>query len=197
MKSLVIASNNAHKIREIRSILSPLGIELKTPRELGIECDPEETGTTFQENALLKARELYSLSGLPSLADDSGICVEALSGEPGIHSARFGGEGLDDEGRARLLLERMQGKENRDAKYVCVIALVDGDSESTFEGECRGKIAEDYDRTGFGFGYDPVFYFPPFQVRFSQVSEERKNTISHRRVALDRLVSYLKANLQS
>ncbi|EPG73869.1 non-canonical purine NTP pyrophosphatase, RdgB/HAM1 family [Leptospira fainei serovar Hurstbridge str. BUT 6] len=194
MKSLVIASNNAHKIREIRSILSPLGIELKTPRELGVECNPDETGSTFEENALLKARELYSLCRLPSLADDSGICVEALGGEPGVYSARFGGEGLDDEGRARLLLERMHGKENREAKYVCVIALVDGNSEMTFEGECRGRIAEDYDTTGFGFGYDPVFYFLPFQARFSQISEEKKNTVSHRKAALDKLVSYLKAN---
>ncbi len=190
MKSLAIASNNSHKVREIRAILSPLGFELKTPKELGIEFGPEETGTTFQENALLKARELFSISGLASLADDSGICVEALGGEPGVYSARFGGKGLDDEGRAQLLLQKMNGKNNRNAKYVCSIAFVSPEGEFTFEGECAGLIAEDYDRTGNGFGYDPIFYFPPFISRFSQISDEKKNSVSHRKKALDSLVEF-------
>ncbi|TGK20828.1 RdgB/HAM1 family non-canonical purine NTP pyrophosphatase [Leptospira fluminis] len=191
MKSLVLASNNPHKVREIRAILASLGIELKTPKELGLESNPEETGSTFEENALIKARELFALCKIPSLADDSGISVEALDGAPGIHSARFGDPSLDDEGRTRLLLEKMKGKENRSAKYVCVIALVDGTSEFTFRGECHGRIAEDYDTTGKGFGYDPIFYFPAFGARFSQVDEEKKNSVSHRREALNLLTAHL------
>ncbi|TGK06830.1 RdgB/HAM1 family non-canonical purine NTP pyrophosphatase [Leptospira semungkisensis] len=192
MKSLVIASNNSHKVREIRAILDPLGFSLSTPKELGIDFGPEETGTTFQANALLKARDLYSISKLPSLADDSGICVDALGGEPGVYSARFGGEGLDDEGRARLLLNKMQGKKDRNAKYVCVIALVTPEGEYTFEGECHGLISEEYETSGNGFGYDPIFYYPPFSAHFSQVSDERKNSVSHRKHALDGLVKHLK-----
>lgn len=194
MKSLAIASNNSHKVREIRSILSSLGFELKTPKELGLDFGPEETGTTFRENALIKAHALFTLSGLPSLADDSGISVDALGGEPGVYSARFGGEGLDDEGRTRLLLQKMSGKEDRNAKYVCAIALVSDKGEFVFEGECKGRIASDYDLSGNGFGYDPIFYYPPFDARFSQISEERKNTVSHRKKALDLLVEHLKAN---
>ncbi|PJZ67227.1 non-canonical purine NTP pyrophosphatase, RdgB/HAM1 family [Leptospira wolffii] len=192
MKSLAIASNNSHKVREILSILAPLGFQLQTPKELGLDFGPEETGTTFRENAFIKARELFVLSKLPSLADDSGICVEALGGEPGVYSARFGGEGLDDEGRTRLLLQKMVGKENRNAKYVCGIALVSKQGEFYFEGECHGLIAEDYDTSGNGFGYDPIFFYPPFQARFSQISEERKNSVSHRKKALDLLTDYLR-----
>ncbi|TGK39776.1 RdgB/HAM1 family non-canonical purine NTP pyrophosphatase [Leptospira andrefontaineae] len=197
MKSLSLASNNSHKVREIRAILSPLGFTLSTPKELGIDFGPEETGKTFTENALLKARELYSLSKLPSLADDSGICVEALGGEPGVYSARFGGEGLDDEGRARLLLEKMKGEKNRNAKYVCVIALVSSEGEFTFEGECPGLISDIYDTSGNGFGYDPIFYYPPFSAHFSQVSDEKKNSVSHRKHALEELVKYLKTYSQN
>ncbi|TGL60725.1 RdgB/HAM1 family non-canonical purine NTP pyrophosphatase [Leptospira sarikeiensis] len=192
MKSLIIASNNSHKVREIRAILSPLGFTLSTPKELGIEFGPEETGKTFAENSLLKSRELFYLSKLPALADDSGICVDALGGAPGVYSARFGGEGLDDEGRARLLLEKMKGESDRNAKYVCVMSLVTPDGEYTFEGECKGLISDHYETSGNGFGYDPIFYYPPFSAHFSQVTDEKKNSVSHRKFALDQLVEFLK-----
>ncbi|PJZ71395.1 non-canonical purine NTP pyrophosphatase, RdgB/HAM1 family [Leptospira perolatii] len=191
MKSLALATNNPHKVREIKAILEPLGFEVKTPKELRISFGPDETGSTFQENAFIKAKDLHKQSGLLSLADDSGICVDALEGKPGVNSAIYGGDGLNDEGRARLLLHEIQGKEDRSAKYVCVMALVGPDLEVSFEGECKGKIAEDYDQTGHGFGYDPIFYYPPFQARFSQVPESRKNEVSHRKIALDKLVHYL------
>ncbi|AOP32872.1 non-canonical purine NTP pyrophosphatase [Leptospira tipperaryensis] len=195
MKQLALATNNAHKVKEVGSILKELGVQILTPKDLNVSFDAEETGSTFSENALIKARELFRLTQLPSIADDSGICVSALEGAPGVYSARFGGEGLDDKGRALLLLEKLKGNQNRNAYYACVIAYVDGKTEKTFEGKCEGTISEEYDLIGtYGFGYDPVFIFPAFQKPFSQVSDSEKNQVSHRKEALNRLLSFLKSN---
>ncbi len=175
------------------SILFELGIQILTPKDLKISFNAEETGSTFAENALIKARELFRLTKLPSIADDSGICVSALGGEPGVYSARFGGPGLKDEDRALLLLEKMKGKSDRRAHYVCVIAFVDETTDRIFEGGCEGIISEEYDRVGiYGFGYDPIFIYLPFQKPFSQVPESEKNSVSHRKKALEGLSKFLK-----
>ena len=118
---LVLASKNAKKLVEMNTILSQLGIEVCSEAEVGVDIDVEETGTTFEENSLLKAQAVMQASGMPAIADDSGLCVDALQGAPGVYSARYGGEGLDDEGRYRLLLEHMQGQSPRTAKFVSVI----------------------------------------------------------------------------
>ncbi|EMF91963.1 RdgB/HAM1 family non-canonical purine NTP pyrophosphatase [Leptospira santarosai] len=193
MKQIAFATNNQHKVKEVDSILFELGIQILTPKDLKISFNAEETGSTFAENALIKARELFRLTKLPSIADDSGICVSALGGEPGVYSARFGGPGLKDEGRALLLLEKMKGKSDRRAHYVCVIAFVDETTERIFEGGCEGIISEEYDRVGiYGFGYDPIFIYLPFQKPFSQVPESEKNSVSHRKKALEGLSKFLK-----
>ncbi|MDV6234449.1 RdgB/HAM1 family non-canonical purine NTP pyrophosphatase [Leptospira ellisii] len=195
MKRLALATNNAHKVREVGSILSRLGVQILTPKELGTEFDAEETGTTFAENALIKARELFRITSLPSIADDSGICVDTLNGEPGIYSARFGGEGLNDRDRALLLLQKLESKTDRNAHYSCVIAYVDGTTEKIFEGSCEGIISKEYDSEGkYGFGYDPVFFYPPFGKPFSRVPESEKNSVSHRKKALDGLFAFLESH---
>ncbi|EMN45906.1 RdgB/HAM1 family non-canonical purine NTP pyrophosphatase [Leptospira weilii] len=193
MKQIAFATNNQHKVREVGFILSELGIQILTPNDLRISFNVEETGFTFAENALIKARELFRLTKLPSIADDSGICVSALGGEPGIYSARFGGPSLKDEDRALLLLEKMKENSDRRAHYTCVIAYVDETAEQSFEGRCEGIISKEYDRIGmYGFGYDPIFIYPPFQKPFSQVSEAEKNSVSHRRKALEGFLKFLK-----
>ncbi|MDI7205656.1 RdgB/HAM1 family non-canonical purine NTP pyrophosphatase [Leptospira santarosai] len=193
MKQIAFATNNQHKVKEVDSILFELGIQILTPKDLKISFNAEETGSTFAENALIKARELFRLTKLPSIADDSGICVSALGGEPGVYSARFGGPGLKDEDRALLLLEKMKGKSDRRAHYVCVIAFVDETTDRIFEGGCEGIISEEYDRVGiYGFGYDPIFIYLPFQKPFSQVPESEKNSVSHRKKALEGLSKFLK-----
>ncbi|UPY79796.1 RdgB/HAM1 family non-canonical purine NTP pyrophosphatase [Leptospira weilii] len=193
MKQIAFATNNQHKVREVGFILSELGIQILTPNDLRISFNVEETGFTFAQNALIKARELFRLTKLPSIADDSGICVSALGGEPGIYSARFGGPSLKDEDRALLLLEKMKENSDRRAHYTCVIAYVDEAAEESFEGRCEGIISKEYDRIGmYGFGYDPIFIYPPFQKPFSQVSEAEKNSVSHRRKALEGFLKFLK-----
>lgn len=192
---LVLASQNQNKLREMTAILSQLGVEVCLQSELGLRVDVEETGSTFEENSLLKARAVMEASGLPAIADDSGLCVDALGGAPGVYSARYGGEGLDDTGRYRLLLENMRGMA-RGAKFVSVItcAFPNGDV-LTARGECPGTIA--FAPMGeSGFGYDPVFFIPGLKKTFAQLTPEEKNAISHRGKALEafraELENYLK-----
>ena len=123
-KKFVIATNNPHKVEEFKKILSPMGIDCYSLKELGIVCDAEETGTTFAENAYIKAKAVYDLCKLPTVADDSGICVDALDGAPGVFSARYGGDGYDDPGRMFLLLKNMEGQENRAAHFTSSISCV-------------------------------------------------------------------------
>ena len=157
---LVLASNNAHKLVEMRDILSRLGVEVVLESDVGVDVDVEETGTTFEENAFLKAHAVMEASGLPAIADDSGLCVDALGGAPGVYSARYGGPELDDAGRYRLLLENLRGQMTRTAKFVSVITCCfpNGDVICA-RGECPGTIAYAPQGEG-GFGYDPVFCVP-------------------------------------
>lgn len=193
---LVLASKNKKKLVEMNDILSHLGVEVCSEAEAGVDIEVEETGTTFEENSLLKARAVMEASGLPAIADDSGLCVDALNGAPGVYSARYGGEGLDDTGRYRLLLENMKGQMPRTAKFVSVITCCfpDGTVISA-RGECPGAIAFAPMGEG-GFGYDPVFFLPELKKTFAQLSPEEKNAISHRGKALEafkaKLEEYLK-----
>lgn len=176
----VLASKNQHKLTELRDLLTALGVEVVLQSEVGVDVDVEETGTTFEENALLKAKAVMEAAGLPAIADDSGLMVDALNGAPGVYSARYGGAGLDDVGRYRLLLENMRGQLNRRGKFVSVVtlALPNGDVVSA-RGECPGTIAYAPQGEG-GFGYDPVFFVPELKKTFAQLSPEEKNEISHR-----------------
>ena len=184
MDTYVIATNNAHKLHEIRDILENDRRKFVSMKEAGIATDPEETGTTFEENALIKARAACKASGLPALADDSGLEVDALNGEPGIYSARYC-EGSDQD-RVDFLLKKMENvpEENRGAQFVSAIACVYPDgTEFAIRGICRGVILHENHGEG-GFGYDPVFWVPEEKESFSSMSQERKNQISHRANAL-------------
>ena len=193
---LVLASKNKKKLVEMNAILGQLGIEVCSEAEAGVDLDVEETGTTFEENSLLKAKAVMEASGMPAIADDSGLCVDALSGAPGVYSARYGGEGLDDAGRTRLLLENMRGQSPRTCRFVSVITCCfpNGDVISA-RGECEGTVAFAPMGDG-GFGYDPVFFVPGLKKTFAQLSAEEKNSMSHRGRALEifkgKLEDYLK-----
>ena len=192
----VLATHNPGKLKEMADILSGLGVEVVSPAELGIDVEVEETGSTFAENAMLKARAICDASGLPAIADDSGLCVDALNGGPGVYSARYGGEGLDDAARTRLLLENMRGQTTRAAHFACAIACAFPNGDTlTAEGRCDGAIAFAPLGEG-GFGYDPVFLVPEKGKTFGQLSAEEKSQISHRGKALrefsTKLETYLK-----
>ena len=181
---LVLASQNPKKLEELGDILSHMGVEVCLQSDLGVSVEVEETGTTFEENSLLKARAVMEATGIPAVADDSGLCVDALNGAPGVYSARYGGEGLDDTARYRLLLENMRGQSPRTARFVSVITCCFPNGDViTARGECEGTIAFAPIGAG-GFGYDPVFFLPELKKTFAQLSPEEKNAISHRGKAL-------------
>ena len=192
----VLATHNPGKLKEMGDILARFGVEVVSPKDLGITVDVEETGATFAENAMLKAKAICAAAKLPAIADDSGLCVDALNGGPGVYSARYGGEGLDDKGRYMLLLNSMRGQPTRAAHFACAIASVfpNGD-ELTAEGRCDGTIAFAPIGEG-GFGYDPVFFVPELKKTFGQLTAEEKSAISHRGRALavfvEKLETYLK-----
>lgn len=180
----VLASKNQKKLREMQEILSAQGVELVLQSELGVDIDVEETGDTFEENAILKAEAVCLATGLPAISDDSGLSVDALGGAPGIYSARYGGDGLDDEGRYRLLLRNMEGEQNRACRFVCVICCAFPNGEHILaRGECPGLLSEAPQGSG-GFGYDPIFYLPELGKSMAELSPEEKNHISHRGAAL-------------
>lgn len=195
MQKLVIASNNPGKLREFQFLLQPLGIEVLTQAQLGI-AEAEEPHLTFIENALAKARHVSRLSGLPALADDSGICVEALGGAPGVQSARYAGDDpKSDQRNNEKLLQAMQGVADRRAHYYCVLVLLhhaDDPQPLIAEGEWHGEIAHQ-ERGDGGFGYDPLFWLPELGKTSAQLEREQKHAISHRgkalRVLLDKLQS--------
>ena len=182
---LVLASRNPKKLKEMNEILSHLGIEVCSEAEAGVDLEVEETGTTFEENSLLKAKAVMEASGLPAIADDSGLCVDCLNGAPGVYSARYGGEGLDDAQRYQLLLSNLRGQLSRTAKFVSVITCCFPNGDVlTARGECPGTIS--YAPMGEGgFGYDPVFFVPELKKTFAQLSPDEKNSISHRGKALE------------
>ncbi|EOQ98386.1 non-canonical purine NTP pyrophosphatase, RdgB/HAM1 family [Leptospira wolbachii serovar Codice str. CDC] len=173
-------------------LLSPYGYDVVLPKDLGISFSPEETEVSFTGNSFIKSKELYRLTGLPSFADDSGISVPALGGEPGVYSARYGGPGLTDKERALFLLQKLGASVDRNAYYSCVVSFVDAKDAVSFEGRVDGSIAEDYDEEGkFGFGYDPIFIYPPLGKRFSQIPESEKNKVSHRKKAMELFLNWL------
>ncbi|MBR0162111.1 MAG: RdgB/HAM1 family non-canonical purine NTP pyrophosphatase [Oscillospiraceae bacterium] len=188
---LIIASNNAHKISEIRDILGAHFGEILSMREAGIEHETVEDGQTFMENAVKKAKEMAEISGCCALADDSGLCVDALDGGPGIYSARFSGVHGDDEANNDLLLKKLENTEDRGAHYTCAMALVYPDGRMlTAEGYLYGEITRERAGTN-GFGYDPLFFLPERGCTTAQLSPEEKNAISHRANALHALVRQL------
>lgn len=192
----ILASQNRHKLAEMQSILEKHGVEVVLQSDMDLKIDVEETGTTFAENALLKAKAVMEASGLPAIADDSGVCVDALNGAPGIYSARYGGEGLDDTQRYQLLLKNMQGLGSRAAHFTSAIACVfpNGDTLEA-EGICPGTIAYAPQGDG-GFGYDPIFFLPQLRKTYAQLTPDEKASVSHRGKALEifdeKLREYLK-----
>ena len=184
---VVLASKNKHKLEEISKITEKFGIELVLQSELGIDLDVEETGTTFEENSFIKAEAVMKATGLPALADDSGIAVDALNGEPGIYSARYGfDDRLDDWGRLLLLLKNTEHVPDgqRQAQFVCVITLVTPEGQTIqARGEIHGELLREA-RGENGFGYDPIFFYPPFGKTTAELSPEEKNSVSHRGNAL-------------
>lgn len=194
----VIATNNKKKLREIREILDTLGVSAISLAEAGVESDAEETGETFEENSLIKARAAFEASGLPAIADDSGLAVDALGGAPGVYSARYGGERLkSDEERYNFLLENMRGvpEGERGARFVSVITCVFPDGRIiSARGETAGEILFSPRGDG-GFGYDPVFFVPSENASMAELSAERKNEISHRGKALSLMAEKLRREL--
>ena len=184
---VVLASKNKHKLVEISKITEKFGIDLILQSEVGVDIDVEETGTTFEENSFLKAEAVMKATGLPALADDSGIAVDALNGEPGIYSARYGfDESLDDWGRLELLLKNTENVPDgsRQAQFVCVITMVTPEGQIIqARGEIHGELTRE-PRGENGFGYDPIFYYPPLGKTTAELSSEEKNQVSHRANAL-------------
>ena len=192
----VLATHNPGKLKEMGAILARFGVEVVSPKDLGLTVDVEETGTTFAENAMLKAKAICAAAQLPAIADDSGLCVDALNGGPGVYSARYGGEGLDDRGRYMLLLNNMRGQSTRAAHFACAIACAFPNGDTlTAEGRCDGTIAFAPMGEG-GFGYDPVFFVPEKAKTFGQLTAEEKSAISHRGRALESFVGKLETYLK-
>lgn len=190
---LIIASNNKGKISEFRQLLAPLGYEVLSQREAGIDVSPEENGKTFEANARIKAEAIFELcENACVLADDSGLAVDYLKGEPGVYSARYGNAEFTDEQRCDYILEKMKDcpEKKRKARFVSVLHFIFADGKAvSVRGECEGKIG--FEKIGYnGFGYDPVFMVDG--LSFAQISAEVKNKISHRAVAMQKLAEYLK-----
>ena len=194
-EKFVLATHNPGKLREMREILSELGVEVLSPDEAGITVDVEETGKTFAENAMLKAKAVCEATGLPAIGDDSGLCADALNGGPGIYSARYGGESLTDAQRNNLLLESIKGQGTRNAHFTCCIACAFPNGDAlTAEGRCDGII--NYIPLGEGgFGYDPIFNYTPMCKTFAQMTPEEKAEVSHRGKALRAFAETLGAYL--
>ena len=191
LMKLLIASNNAGKVREFRELLSGKFEEICSMSEAGVHLEVEETGSTFLENAEKKAREICAATQTAAIADDSGLCVEALGGAPGVYSARYAGEHGNDEANIDLLLERLSGEENRRAKFVSAVVLCLPDGQIfRATGEVRGLILDRRVGKG-GFGYDPVFYAEELGKSFGEATPEEKNSVSHRSRALAALLEML------
>lgn len=188
-KIFVIATRNKGKTAEIRELLKDYPVEIKNLNDFGPIPEVEEDGDSFDENAYKKASFASRILGLPALADDSGLCVDALDGAPGIYSARYAGGDATDEERCLKLLRDMEGKTDRKAHFECVISIaVPSGYALTYEARCEGVIS-DSPAGSNGFGYDPVFYYPPLEKTFAEMSSEEKNSVSHRGKALNELKS--------
>ena len=193
MKELMIATSNAHKVEEFKKMLEPRGIVVKSLLDLEEQFEIEENGTTFEENALIKARSIAKHLDIPVISDDSGLVIDALGGAPGIHSARYLGKDTDYTTKNTIVLSRLADVtgEARSARFVCAMGLVYPDGkEMTFTGTIEGYIHDKIEGPN-GFGYDPIFYYPPFGTTTANVSDEMKNSVSHRGNALKKLMEYL------
>ncbi len=186
MKRLILASNNRKKLLELQAILEDTGIEVLSQREAGCDFEVDENGETFEENAYLKAIAVTQATGEAAIADDSGLCVDALDGEPGVYSARYTGNHEDtDEMRNDYLLSKLENVENRSARFVsCICCTLPNGDVLRARGECEGQILRE-SRGSLGFGYDPIFLPEGFSLSMGEISPEVKNAISHRAKALD------------
>ena len=199
---IVLATKNAGKAKELQELLKDFPVEIKNLNDFGPIPEVEEDGATFDDNAYKKAAFTAKVLGLPAIADDSGLVVEALGGAPGIRSARYAGDNATDKENIKKLLDEMQGKSNRHAAFECVISIaVPSGPALTYEGRCEGEITTE-PKGASGFGYDPVFYYPPYGRTFAELSSTEKNRISHRGRALaevaaefDKILTWLKARL--
>ena len=191
----VLGTKNAGKIKEIKQIMDKLHLEVCLESDVGVDIEVEETGTTFEENSLLKAKAVMKATGMPAIADDSGLCIDALNGEPGVYSARYGG--LDDLGRCNLILSNMPADKPRTARFVCVITccFTNGDIIQA-KGICEGEIAKQLTGAS-GFAYDPIFVVPELGKTFAEITGETKNAISHRGRALVEFQAKLKDYLDN
>ena len=197
--SIVLATNNKHKALEIQFLLSSLNIKVLCASEFTDKLNVEETGNTFESNALLKAKHCYELTKKICLSDDSGLVIDALDGRPGVFSARYGGENLNDEDRCNLILSEMQNIEGakRTAKFVCILSLYNGDEKNflskSFKGICEGLIINNTSemKRGNGFGYDPIFLDTKLNKTFANMNFEEKNKRSHRFFAIQELINFL------
>ncbi len=191
MKEIFIATSNAHKVEEFSQMLASLGYRVKSLLDIEEPIDIEETGETFEENALIKARTVHERLHCAVISDDSGLAVDAMDGAPGVYSARFLGYDSDYAIKNRYIIDQVAGKE-RGAQFVCAIGYVsETGEEHVFTGVVRGEIA--WEPLGNkGFGYDPIFYYPPYHTTLANVSEEQKNAVSHRGRALAKLIDFLK-----
>ena len=184
MEKIILASNNSNKVREVKEILRDMNVEIVSMKEAGIDLDIEENGTTFEENAVLKAKAVYEKMKMPVISDDSGLEVDYLNGAPGVYSHRYAGENATDADRCSKLLSELSGveKEKRTARFVCVICFIDENgTETVIRGTCEGYIGTE-PRGENGFGYDPVFMYG--DRSFAEISAEEKNSVSHRADAL-------------
>ena len=188
MKEIIIATKNAHKVYEFKAMLEPLGYTVKSLLDLDEDIEIEETGQTFAENATIKSKALYDVLHQEVISDDSGICIDFFDGGPGVYSSRWLGEETSYIDKNDYILNAMKDSENRHAKYVCSMCHIEQDGTMhVYTGECHGEIA--YAPCGEnGFGYDPIFYYPEYGTTLANVSDEKKNQVSHRHQALMRLL---------
>lgn len=194
---IVIASNNKNKIREIKEILSDLDINFKSLNDINFNQEIEENGTTFEANAYIKAKTIYDYCHLPVIADDSGLCCEALNGEPGVYSHRYAGDMCDDTKNNLKLIENIKDKENKNAKFVCAICFINQRGiESIVTGTCEGKIILT-PRGNNGFGYDPYFYLESKNKTMAELENSEKNSISHRKKALLNIEAIIRENINN
>lgn len=192
MKQILIATKNKHKVEEFSEMLEPLGYEVKCLYDIEQTFDIEETGTTFEENAYIKAKAIYDVLHIEVISDDSGLCINHLDGAPGVYSARYLGEDTDYEYKNNYIINELKDAKDRGAQYVCSICHFKQDgTHEIFTGKCEGEIAEKPLGSN-GFGYDPIFYYPPFNTTLANVSDEEKNSISHRGEALKMMMKGMK-----
>ena len=194
MKKILIVTSNANKVREFKEMLEPLGYEVVSLRDLHDDEDVPENGQTFAENAAIKAEHGAKKYHVPAVADDSGLCIDAFGGEPGIHSARYLGHDTPYTYKNQVILERLKGEKNRGAEFHCAIAFAcPGKPTEVFEGVMRGSIAEEA-RGENGFGYDPIFYIPEYGKNSAECTPDEKNAVSHRGKAVRMFLEYFKKN---